>query len=105
MNSNFDYNGVSRRALIRVNQEFDDVTGGQLSEFYTEKNKTEYIEPIRFIEKATVKVDNVTAHISSRKGPIMNAISKKVDKAFDNVMDGVVDTFDKYESDFTGRML
>lgn len=103
--TNYDYNGVSRRALIRVNEEYDEATDGQLSKFYAEKEKTEYIEPIRFVEKATVKVDSVVDHISSRKGPIMKAISKKVDNAFDNVMNSVVDSFDKYESDFTERML
>lgn len=99
--NNFDYNGVSRRALIAVNQEFDQASGGKLSDFYTEKNKTEYIEPIRIIEKMTVKVDNVTAHISSRKGPIVHALSKRVDSAFNSMVDTIVTEFDKREAAFT----
>ena len=99
--NNFDYNGVSRRALIAVNQEYDQATGGKLSDFYTAKDKTEYIEPIRLIEKMTVKVDSVAAHISGRKAPIMNALSKRVDSAFNSMVDTVVTEFDKREAAFT----
>ena len=88
-----NYRDLSRRGLIRLNQNFDAANDAALLDYLTEHGDD--YENIRPVEKVIERFDTVKDTLSASKQGIRNAIIKESDRIMDaviNVLETTIDT-------------
>jgi hypothetical protein len=82
------YSDLSRRALIKLAEDYDDVSGGALLEYLTENG--ERYEDIRPIEVAVDKLDTAKARvdlkITKKVGTVLDTFSESFDKTISGIL-------------------
>lgn len=87
------YNDLSRRGLIKLNNDFDRENNNSLKQFLND-NRSEY-EGIRPHEKMFDKLDDVHDEIAIRGGVVASAVIKRMDKVFDRMMGKIQSEVDR----------
>lgn len=90
------YEDLSRRALIRLGKDYDQVSDAALLQYLTE-NSDKY-EGIRPVEKVIDKVDQIKETICGSGSTIKKTFENEADKVLDSVIDTLVSTVDMAES-------
>ena len=80
-----NYNELSRRGLIKLNNEFDIAHNNELKEFLN--NSIDGYEGIRPHEQMIEKLDETTEKVKIQGGVVSSAVIKRIDKVFDRMMD------------------
>lgn len=84
------YEDLSRRALIKLDHDFDAENDEALLK-YLESKENEY-ENIRFIEKVTVKTDQLGESLKESAKKIRDACFNEADRMVDTAISSVVKT-------------
>lgn len=84
------YNDLSRRALIKLGNDFDQEHDAELLQYLTEHGD-EY-EGIRPVEKIIEKADQLKETASVSGGAIKKVLAKEADRMIDAVIDSLTDT-------------
>ena len=79
-----NYNDISRRGLIELNNDFDKKSDNALYNFLNNSEKD--YEEIRPYERVAEKLDEVTEAIQAKGGIISNAMVDRVNHIFDNMV-------------------
>lgn len=87
------YNELSRRGLIKLNNDFDITHNNELKDFLN--NSTEVYEGIRPHEKMVEELDNTTEKVKIQGGVVASAVIKRVDKVFDRLMNKLQNEIDR----------
>lgn len=82
------YEDLSRRGLIKLNNDFDDDNDAALLKYLTEKGDN--YENIRFVESIINGADQVVDTVSSSH-IVKTILSKESNKVVDTVIDAVID--------------
>lgn len=80
-----NYNELSRRGLIKLNNDFDTANNNALKEFLN--NSEDVYEGIRPHEHMIEKLDETAERVKIQGGIVSTAVIKRMDKIFDHVMD------------------
>lgn len=104
------YEDISRRGLIKLGHDFDQVNDAALQRYLAENS--EQYENIRPAEKVIVRADQIGDTMKEAAGKIRTAMSgsggivkkiiiKEADKLLDTVIDTVVNTANMTEAELT----
>lgn len=80
-----NYHELSRRGLIKLNEDFDIEHNNELKGYLID-HRDNY-ENIRVHEALVQKMDDAAAKAVARGGVVSDIVIKKLDKIFDRVMD------------------
>ena len=83
-----NYNELSRRGLIKLNNDFDIEHDNELKEFL---NNSDGYEGIRPHEQMIEKLDETTEKVKIQGGVVSTAMIKRIDKVFDRIMNKLQD--------------
>ena len=84
-----NYNELSRRGLIKLNNDFDIANDNALKEFLN--SSSEGYEGIRPHEQMIEKMDETIDRVKIQGGIVSSALVKRMDKVFDRLMDKISD--------------
>ena len=84
-----NYNELSRRGLIKLNNDFDIANDNALKEFLN--SSSEGYEAIRPHEQMIEKMDETIDRVKIQGGIVSSALVKRMDKVFDRLMDKISD--------------
>lgn len=79
-----NYTDLSRRALIKLNQDFDQENDASLLQYLTENDKK--YEGIRPMESVIDRADQIKETLSGSKNSIKDMLSEQADKVLDSVI-------------------
>lgn len=85
------YEDLSRRALIKLNHDYDRDNDEALLHYLEQMDQTEHYEGVRVVESVTAKVDNVVATVKGNG----NFMKKAAVCAVDNVLEKVAKVAEK----------
>lgn len=89
------YEDLSRRALIKLGKDYDQVSDAALLQYLTDHNG-EY-ESIRPVEKVIARVDQVKDTISGSTSIVKKTLAQEADRVLDTVINTLADVADKTE--------
>lgn len=81
------YEDLSRRALIKLDHDYDDAEGEALKK-YLEEHDEEY-EGIRTIEAVTEKMDELGQKVSESGSAVKKLAMKELNKVVDHLIDSI----------------
>lgn len=87
------YRDLSRKALIKLNEDFDADNDGALLDYLTKKEENgECYEPILFIEKATARIDTLKEKVSNTTDSIAKSDTNEAIKQAADAVSIIIDT-------------
>lgn len=93
-----NYNDLSRRGLIKLNNDFDKTHNNDLHNFLN--NSTNEYEGIRPIESIVDRMDEVGATIHGKGDIISKTMMDRVNHVFDSVITSLTEELDRCENIF-----
>ena len=78
------YNDLSRRGLIRLNNDFDLDNNNALKEYLNQRDGN--YEGVRPLEQMMEELDNASEKVKIQGGVVSSAVIKRIDKVFDRMM-------------------
>lgn len=90
------YEDLSRRALIKLGKDYDQVNDAALLQYLTDHNG-EY-EGIRPVEKMIARVDQVKDTISDSSSIIKKTLADEADKVLDTVINTLSEVAERTEA-------
>lgn len=81
------YEDLSRRALIQLDKDFDQVSDGALIDYLTE-NSDKY-ESVRPVEKILARADQIADAAGDSMGIVKDTLVKESGKLLDNLIDSI----------------
>lgn len=91
-----NYGELSRRGLIKLNNDFDKANENQLKNFL-DSSDTEY-EGIRPFEAIAERMDEVSEVVKKKSDTVSQAMMDRVNHMFDSVINSMTEEIDRCES-------
>lgn len=89
------YEDLSRRALIRLGRDYDQISDAALLQYLSE-HSDEY-ENIRPVEKVIDRVDQIRDTVFGSRSTIKQTFAKEADRILDSVIDALSSTVNETE--------
>ena len=83
------YEDLSRRALIKLNHDFDEENNGKLQKYLEKRDEENPYEGIRTIETITVKVDDIVDTVRTNKSALKQAAINATETALNKTIDAI----------------
>ena len=89
------YDDLSRRGLIKLNNQYDNDNNNQLKEYAENIDSINPIERIRPYEEVAQKIDNLSEAMQHKGGQVSRAMLDRVNHMFDAIVESMKDEADR----------
>ena len=91
-----NYGELSRRGLIKLNNDYDKANDNALNDFLDQHDG--FYEEIRPYEQIAEKLDDVTETLQQKGSQVSNAMMDRVNHVFDAMINSMTEEIDRCES-------
>lgn len=91
-----NYNDISRRGLIKLNNDYDKANDNALHNFLNENNAL--YEHIRPFEQIAERLDGISETLKDKGDSVSNAMMDRVEHVFDSLVQSMTDEIQRCDS-------